>query len=849
MKIRWKKIQNIIIDNPIKFSVAVSSLALIIYVGLVSTFRLGLNMSAGTAISIDTALITLTVTSIGLSISGYIFLNNYFGTLIEGDSSLSSIVEELNKTYILKIVLASIASALGIAFCFGVFFILKESDSEGIAFSTIGECILQHLAYVGSIGTILYNFHFLCHIINPDKLIKIRAAKVVKKQLDYFEKKYDNLPGQYTDSRYEWEQYKIWSKQDGIRNYGAKTSGMKDCLSEQTIGMIKYIHEIEAIITKVIELNAIKGRNRSREEALKFVFADTSVGNTKYERRISLLCMERGERFPDNGKFDFQKYERITSELIEKYVEYYENLVLLRNALIKVDKNIEIKIPEKVSWFVAMMLRITLNRFSNFVKITRLNIGGGYFKSACFNWSDLSDSNLTGSEFSYAKMENSVLVNADLSNSKFNEAILCDADLRNANLGYASLVGADCSSVNLSNAKLTDVIFHDRSEKSNNILLRDKILKTLESEKPDWGKLKKYSQEISYRKECNKTKLSAATLNNVMLNSIDLSSIELYGTSFVESVLTNSLWLNTIKAAGLKMQRANLRNSLAVQCDFSMSDFQSSNLGQMIFLDVKMQQSSLSDSNGLLMKIIGSDDKIMVDTGRTWKLLDFQNSLFADKDFNKKRIRDPHGCSNWMQVNLQKISAVESRWYNTIVNESDFKGAILKNAIFCNVAANWVNMEECDLTYSKLLRVSFRMGKMTSTVFTRAYLEDISFDDANLQGGNFVHASIKNANFVQCNLRAANFSHTYIQDSIFWGCEFMYLYLQSTIFKQVTFDMNFFKYILDSYDDSGNIALVSCVLKLNNEDWDPVQKITEEKGLKTSVNRKGEKAVSIVING
>lgn len=852
MKRHWKKIRKFIVNNPIKFSLTVCVSALITYALFAYVFRLGINMEAGTAISTDIALITIIVTSIGLSISGYIFLNNYFGTVIEGDQSLTSIIEELNKTYIFKIVLASIASAVFIAFGFLVVFIVKENEggSGASAFTGVGECILQHLVYTGSIGTILYNFHFLCHIINPEKLIKKRAAKVVDRQIVYFVKQYEYLPCNLSVSGGYWKYYKDNSRRDSIRYYGAKG---KDDVSEQTLGLIKYIHEIESIITKVIELNAIKGRNRSKEEALKFVFADTSVGSIKYERRTQILCIEDGIlQFPDGAK-DFGEYEKVVSDFIEKYAEYYDHLVLLRNALIKMDKeNVrDLQIPKEVSDFIAMMLRITLNQFSNFVKITELNIGGGYFQRACFNWSDLSDSNLTGSDFFQARMERSVFVNSDMSNSKLDEAVFCDADLKNVNLGYASLIGADCTSVNLTNAKLTDITFHERSDIVRNIVLKEKIGIVLAHKYIDWKELKRYTEKILNLRVRKKTNLSAATLDYVMLKSVDLSLLKLWGASFTGSVLTNSLWLHTTEAAGLKMQDANLRNSLAVHCNFSMSDYRHANLGQAVFVDTDMHQSSLSEVSGFFLRILGSSETVLTDKNGKQDYLVFWDPMFADKDFRNSQIIDPQGFSNWTQVNFQRMNAVESQWYNTIINEGDFKEAVLKNAIFHNIAANWVNMEKCDLTYAKLYGVSFRVAKMISTVFTRGLLENVSFEDANLYGSNFVHASISKTRFIGCSLNRTNFSHTIIQKSVFSNCDLDNLYLQSTTFKEVVFDESSFRTVLNLYKKKNDITLISCMVKSDNiqELFADIRTELENKGAVSFVLQKNADDINISVNG
>lgn len=820
----WKRKLNMISEHPMRFSIGISLMMLFLYGVFVFRFGLGINMDAGTTISMDIALITIIITSIGLSISGYIFLNGYFGTVIEGDRSLSSIIEGLNKTYICKIIGASSASMVFIGCAFIVIFNIKDADVEILsAFISPWECVFQHLTYVGSIGAILYNFHFLCHIINPDQLIKKRAFKVVSAQMEFLIKEYRHMSGVFTDAGWEWKECKEFSvKNDSIRLYAIGDSSTDRI--QQTLGIIKYIYEIESIITKVIELNAIEGENRSEEEALKFIFADSRVGTMKYDRRIQISDMEDAPCFYLGKGGRMQKYESAMSELIEQYIIYYDRLVLLKNALIKMEKGKigDLEIKDEVIYFIAMMMRVTLKFFSNFVKMAELNVGGGYFTYAYLNWSDLSGSNLTGSDFTGAHLESTILQNSDLSNSKLNEVCMKDSDLKGVNLGYASLVGADCSYINLSDAKLTDVIFHSSGMIRQHERMRGKILDIFKNDNMDLKELAECSADViksgkEIGGEGKVANLTAATLNNVVLKSVDLSTLKLCGASFDNSILTNSLWLYTLEASGVKIRNANLRNVLAVQSNFSMSDFQGSNLGEALFVDVNMSQSNFTNVNGISMKVYGSSEKILMNKEGQESFLAYNDRQFASKDFQINQIRCAVGCSRWIQINFQCMNAVESQWHNTILNESDFTGAVLKNAILKNIAANWVNMEGCDMTYSLLSDVSFRMAKMSSSVFTRASLKNISFEDANLCKSNFIHAYIENVDFVQCNLSDSIFSHAVIKNCRFIDCGVHGIYLQSTEFENVFFDNNSFLTIWESYNGDGHIKFDSCLVKLGRK--------------------------------
>lgn len=822
----WKRKLNWIPEHPIIFSITLSAILVFLYIVCACKFDLGMNMDADTAISTDIALITIIITSIGLSISGYIFLNGYFGTVIEGDRSLSSIIEKLNKAYIRKIIFASAVSMIFIAFAFAVIFKIKDADVESpSAFINCWECVFQHLTYMGSIGSILYNFHFLCHIINPDQLIKKKAFKVANEQMKFLVNEYWHLSLMGLDAGCEWSKCRKFSlAEDSI---GLFSGGSSDRM-QQTLGIVKYIYEIETIITKVIELNALEGKNRSEEEALKFVFADSRVGTVKYEKRMLILGIDKFPGSQPGKREGLEKYESAMSELIEQYVIYYDRLVLLKNALIKMgkEKTEDLKIKEEVILFVALMMRVTLKLFSNFVKMTGLNVGGGYFTHAYLSYSDLSGSNLTGSDFSEAHMTGSIFTDSDLSISKLDKACIRDGDFRNVNLGYASLIGAECVCINLTNAKLTDIIFHSPAVIRRHEIIKERILDifnnnfNLEKLGECSADVVKDGKEIEIKDNTGEEKitdLSAATLDNVVLKSVDLSVLKLSGVSFDNSVLTSSLWLYTTSAIGMKLRNANLRNIFAVQSDFSMSDFQSANLGEAFFMDVNMSQTNLSNANGVSMKVYGSSKKIMLFSDEQKVSFSFNAPQFSSKDFKTDQITDKRGVSKWVQVNFQNVNAVESQWHNTLLNESDFACAILKNTAWENVAANWVNMDNCDMTYSTMSYVSFRMAKMTSCIFTRALLKNINFEDANLYKANFIHAYIQNADFVQCNLCCAIFSHTVFHNCRFINCGMYDIYLQSTIFKDTEFDYNSFLIVLESYNGGGRIKFDSCEVRLEGE--------------------------------
>ncbi len=800
MKKKGKRVLEYILNNPVRFSSAVGSVLFVFYILVAVLFSFVEQVDNTTAVSIGIGLVTIIITTAGLSISGYIFLNNYFRMIIENDKHYEDIINGLNKTYIRKVIIASIVSAISVGLSLVMIFLKEEKRDCEINGIPIFYW-LQHASYITSIGTMLYNFHFLCHIINPGKLIQKRAEKVVKKQIEYFKHWQQLIPSLLpTKDIWEWEKTNSTQEND--------IDGDKEDDGAKALRLLKYIFEIETIITRAIEENAIKGGNRNRREALNFIFADTGIAAMKYKRRLQWW---HDKEIP-NGAVpgDLLHYEEWMQELIATYEEYYVHLVLLRNALQKCSDS-EFCISGDVVRAAFMVLRVTLDFFSNFLKLTRLNIGGGYFRNACFNWSDLSESNLIGGDFRNASLRSAVLRKCDLSNSIMEEADLCEANLEYASLSYVSLINANLDSANLSHAKMSDIIFLEESKIKRHHVLRENIFSCLEHGKlygNKWSELKRYLEEIKKETLNCETSLRSATLHDVMLKSIDLSGVKLQGVSFANSILSNSIWFCTKEAQGVKAYNANLRKSLMVQTQISVADFSFANLGQAIFIDVFANQSCLFKTNAVEMKIIGSCPQIKFKSGgkKSFMAPDFGDKLFS---MEKLEYKDSW-FSNWIQVNFNEMNAVDSLWINTIINESQFQGSILKNSIFYNIAANWVDMRNCDFSYAKLTNVSMRFPKMNAVIFTRAVLKNVIFDDADIRKGIFLHAAIKKAFFTNCDLQFCSFAHAYIYRCKFIGCELNGVYVQAATFEKVIFDEDCFTHILRGNNHS--VSFTDCII-------------------------------------
>ena len=798
-------------QKKIRISVGIVLFLVGSYYGLKSHMNVD-NLGQETVISIDVALIALVIATVGISITGYIFLNGYYASIEKEDKSLKGILAELNRKYVRKVFFSSIASAISLCTAFAVIFFMKENSGDKILEEksdksyiireeknvTSSEILaLQDIVYISTIGVVLYNLHFMCQIIKPNKLIRKMSEEVV------LDTKFD-IEKSLREKEDEPAESSLWK--DFIDRASGDEKTAEYCLLSQrgdsdlkSLVLIRNIYCMESIINRCIELNAIKGRARNRKEALEFIFGDAAVSTMKYKRRNDNIPFPRKNA----------DYAEISKKMIGQYVQDFEILVNLRNALIHMDeKKYKLEINQtlsmEVSRFAAMMLRVTLDRFSNFVKITNLELGGSNMRGAIFSWSDISFGDFTGADLSYTKMQHTVLRECDLSNVKLDFAEMCEADLYKANLSYASMVDVDLSSANLSEAKLVDIVFLNSEAVKKGEMINGKYLrKDLEKKKREFkskieeniSQLELYAtirecvKAVNDNIQASKTKLDMATVENVLLKGVCLNGISLNAVSFENSILSNALFLGIKHAEGLRAINCNLKGVHFVCVEIPMSDFSTSNMANACLWNANMKQSSFRRCNLVQAIIAGSDCGVTIQQNCRNKIYCFCHKKFVAKDFSIEVIqREGNTWSNWLQTNLDEINAIESIWINTLLNEASLRNASLKNAVMYNIALNWSSMEKCDMTYSKFVHVSFRMAKLTDAIFTRANLKKAIFYGTNLMGAIFVHAKLEDVYFEDCNLWKVNFANTLVIRATFKSCNIEGAYFQDTTFVKCAID-------------------------------------------------------------
>lgn len=183
-----------------------------------------------------------------------------------------------------------------------------------------------------------------------------------------------------------------------------------------------------------------------------------------------------------------------SKELINNFFDVYELLINYRDALFREEeirkslvnqnrpemaKEPFVSINIYITNLSSVAVRVLLDRFVSFVKISDLNFGNSTFNRAWFNYSELSKSNYAGSNFKYARIEYAKMKDCDISTCNL---ILADGghtDFSNSNFNFSNLSGINLSDAIINNCEFQNAIFIDANIENyktaiENVLINNK---------------------------------------------------------------------------------------------------------------------------------------------------------------------------------------------------------------------------------------------------------------------------------------------------------------------------------------------------------------------------------------
>lgn len=549
---------------------------------------------------------------------------------------------------------------------------------------------------------------------------------------------------------------------------------------------------------------------------------------------------------------DLVQYKEALMHIDSRYYTYLKNKSKFNSYIKSINDLLQIE------------LRVFLDYFLSFVKIGNMNLGSSVFEGANFNNSDLSNGCYVNSDFRLAYLNNTVMNGCDLSCSSFENASAIKAQITHSNLSYCNLVGVNLHGANLSNCTMEGVIFRDPKIDQN--LLKQSFedapihlfieqLNKIESQyKHDPLDLVKQSRfaehslelftsevircfsnlpsqnidsinkQLSLLRESrvntnninstacfnhvskanyNIAVLSNTTLNNVNINAVDLSNVNVDGASFYQSSLTKSLAIHTT-GKGTVFTKANIKEAIYGYSNLAEAVFDHANLYSAHFFNVEASKASFSHASMVNVMIIN----------------DFSNFVALNHVINK----DLETCKKmpaWKDIGMNEAIAIDALIFNAIMDESHFSKSRFKRAIFYNSTMRWSSFINCDFSYALTIGCTFFQSDFTDALFSKSKIMACDFSNANLQNAILINATIiksifSNTSFEKSNLSNATFKFCYFEDVTFEDAFLSKTRFINCIFKDMRLPRQFakvkkyhFSKLLKNmyYDKDGNIYI------------------------------------------
>lgn len=502
-----------------------------------------------------------------------------------------------------------------------------------------------------------------------------------------------------------------------------------------------------------------------------------------------------------------KKYKKEVTQLIADFFDIYELLTKYRDALFREEeirkglsgtgkKENESKenITVNIINLSSVAVRVLLDRFVSFVKISDLNFGNSTFNRAWFNYSELSSSNYAGSNFKYARIENAKVRNCDISTCNLSMADGGHTDFSYSNFNYSNLTGINLIDATLNYCEFQNAIFRDSNIDSYQDAVQDNWGKDLRGD----DKAKKLINV--WRSLGDKTEPLKDIINTYIkleLTDLDISTdkapwailkydfsnddrrvitqgIRQVFTQYFEKhisaellslVKQRFLWEDDeAKAARIKkygkvlLEVANLNNISAKSTQMSNSDL----------CHVMMQNSSLEDAD------------------LSCAVLHYTNARYA----------------SFIQSNGNKINCFESNFYS-----ANFSSAIMNRALFLNCNLNRTNWDRAILISSTFVDFSKYVGSFIEQPLEEIILQidqSFTFDndpknqrvitdcpiykytpaedkevtswqtDCSISDANFTNVLADNTVFLDISADRTSFNHTSFKNALFANCR-MYL--------------------------------------------------------------------------
>jgi len=369
---------------------------------------------------------------------------------------------------------------------------------------------------------------------------------------------------------------------------------------------------------------------------------------------------------------------------------------------------------------------LTGSNFDN-TKISNVN-----FAKAHLSYTDLSGKDLTGTILKGADLSNSTLTDVVLSGMDLSGTILRGVDLSGKDLTGTILKGADLSYSNLSDTDLSDMNL------AKTILLDADFTNTIV---PD-------------------VYMSGKNFNNAIFNGVDLSGKDLSSSKFQKASFHNA-----------NLENVNLSEATLIEVDFTKIKNKSlaganlfdTSLAHSFLSGVNLTDAILKGTNFWKADLSGQDFTVISDTsadGITFMDANLSNSNFEGVDLSPQEtfyniFKDEAYLVSGHQIDGDLKEELFGKFSHILILSAEVSGNDLAvKYLFFNSFAH-ANLENANFKNTKLWHANFYSANLTN---------------ADLSGADLRKAFLGNANLSNADLSGANLSGAILDENTILKC-------------------------------------------------------------------------------
>lgn len=435
--------------------------------------------------------------------------------------------------------------------------------------------------------------------------------------------------------------------------------------------------------------------------ACKNINHRTVLGNSETEELYRQL-QDVFDKMPFEEKIkSITEFKENVKKLITCFFSVYEILTKYRDALFReeeIRKSVSPysetpSVPSDIVILSSVAVRVLLDRFVSFVKISDLNFGNSTFNRAWFNYSELSKSNYAGSSFKSARIENAKVIDCDVSTSNLTMADGSGTDFSNSNFDYSNLAGMNLREATVNRCQFHRALFRDPN------LDRYKHAITL----PDAQKQKR-------NKRCE----------------------ALYDRWNAASQLVDVDCINGIKEQFLQIVSPDIQ----INSEIGPED------------NVRILDCDFGKNEGEILSSIQHIIAHPLATHISKELLWYISQIVASEGTKKKADREKkHGKVLLEAADLNSVSAKEAT-----MKEADLCHVNMQNASF-----EQADMSGATLFYSTAKGSSFMYTNLNFVSCFESDFSEANFSSAIMNGAQYVNCNLNNTNWNKAILIGTEF--------------------------------------------------------------------------------------------